>query len=267
MVRNALLRGCGFCCAVLLLLGAVRAEAGRVRDAPVVAAAADLQFALAEAAASFTRESGMRLKLSFGSSGNFHRQIRQGGPFELFLSADEKYPLDLAARGLTLDRGELYAVGRIVIMVPHGSPLRADGGLADLRAAIGDGRLRKFAIANPEHAPYGRAAKDALTQAGLWEEVSPSLVLGENASQATQFALRGSTQGGIVPYSLALAPEVARLGQAALIPAEWHAPLRQRMVLLKNAGPAARAFYAYLGQPEARAILRRYGFVLPGEAE
>lgn len=232
---------------------------------PIVAAAADLKFALGEVADVFARETGITVRISFGSSGNFHQQLVQGGPFELYLSADEKYPLDLAARGLTMDRGVLYAVGRIAVITPHGSPLKPDPDLADLRAALADGRLRRFAIANPEHAPYGRAAREALEQAGLWHSMTPWLVLGENASQATRFALSGSAQGGIVPWSLALAPPVARLGQAALIPADRHQPLRQRMVLLKNAGQEARLFYDFLQQPSARAILRRYGFFLPGE--
>ena len=232
---------------------------------PVVAAASDLKFALGEVATAFTRQTGIKVRLSFGSSGNFYQQIVQGGPFELYLSADEKYPLDLATRGLAMDRGVLYAVGRIAIMTPHGSSLKPDPDLADLRAALADGRLRRFSIANPEHAPYGRAAREALEQAGLWHGLAPWLVLGENASQATRFALSGSAQGGIVPWSLALAPAVARLGQAALIPADRHQPLRQRMVLLKKAGPEARSFYDYLQQPSARVILRRYGFLLPGE--
>lgn len=236
-------------------------------DAPPIAAAADLKFALAEIARTFEKDTGRKLKLSFGSSGNFTHQIEQGAPFELFLSADENYIFRLAEKGIAADRGVLYAIGRVVLFAPHGSTLKADESLADLKAALADGRLKRFAIANPDHAPYGRAARAALQHAGLWEAIQPKLVLGENASQATQFAAAGSSQGGIVPLSLSLAPEVAKLGTFALIPAAWHAgePLRQRMALTKKAGETARAFHAYLQQPAARAVFVRYGFVLPDE--
>lgn len=252
-------------CALILGVGNVAAEENRGSAPPVITAAADTKYALEEIAAAFTSETGKSVKISFGSSGNAYRQLQQGAPFEMFLSADEKYALDLADKGMTLDRGTLYAVGRIVIMVPLDSALKPDDELADLRVALGDGRLQKFAIPNPEHAPYGRAAKEALQKAGLWEMIEPKLVLGEDASQATQFALKGSAQGGILPFSFSSAPAIAKLGKAVLIPADWHKPLRQRMVLMKNAGPVTKEFYAYLQQPAARSILIRYGFVLPEE--
>jgi molybdate transport system substrate-binding protein len=234
-------------------------------EPPTVAAAADLQFALTEVGEAFAAESGLEVKLAFGSSGNFARQIRQGAPFQMFLSADENYVLDLAEEGFTRDDGALYAVGRIVIIAPHGSPLAAGGMLEDLRAALVDGRVQKFAIANPEHAPYGRRAEEALRHAGLWEAIENRLVLGENVSQAAQFATSGSAQGGIIAYSLALSPKVSALGTFELIPAEWHDPLRQRMVLLKAAGSAAERFFGFMQERAARAIMRKYGFVLPGE--
>jgi molybdate transport system substrate-binding protein len=238
----------------------------RADEPPLVAAAADLRFALPEIAEAFRRESGLAVKLAFGSSGNFYRQILQGAPFQVFLSADEKYPLDLAARHLALDTGSLYAVGRLALIVPPGSPLKPDGTLADLRGALAAGRVGRFAIANPEHAPYGVRAMEALQHAGLWEAIKPKLVLGENVSQAAQFALAGGSDGGIIAYSLALAPEVARRSRYSLIPQNWHQPLRQRAVLLDGAGDGARRFYAYLREPSSRAIFRRYGFVLPDEA-
>jgi molybdate transport system substrate-binding protein len=237
----------------------------RAQEAPVIAAAADLQFALTEVADAFKAETGKEVRLTFGSSGNFFRQIRQAAPFQMYLSADEQFVFDLAAEGLTSDDGALYAIGRIVIIAPHGSPLKADSDLADLRAALTDGRLRKFAIANPEHAPYGHRAEEALRHAGLWEPIHDKLVLGENVSQAAQFATSGGAQGGIIAYSLALSAGVKKLGTFALIPESWHQPLRQRMVLLRNAGGTAREFYAFMQSPAARVIMRRYGFVLPGE--
>ena len=229
-------------------------------DVPAVAAASDLKFALDELAGRFAGETGRRVRLSFGSSGNFARQIEQGAPYQLFLSADEALVFRLADKGLTADRGSLYAVGRIVLIVPRGSPLEPDGELRDLAAALADGRLKRFAIANPEHAPYGKRAEEALRHAGLWDAIRPRLVLGENVSQAAQFATSGSAQGGIVAQSLALAPQVGGNASFALIPAHWHQPLRQRMVLTKGAGETARAFHDWLRQPAAREVLARYGF-------
>ncbi len=235
-------------------------------DKPNIAAAADLQFALPEVAAAFQEATGKIVQLSFGSSGNFARQLREGAPFELFFSADENFVFDLAKDGIARDDGELYAIGRIVLIVPNGSPLKADGSLADLGAALADGRLDKFAIANPDHAPYGKRAEEALRHRGLWPAIQSKLVFGENVSQAAQFATSANAQGGIIAYSLALSPKVRALGQFALIPAEWHEPLRQRMALMKTAGAVASEFYAFAKSPPAREIFRRYGFALPGEA-
>ena len=236
-----------------------------VNAQPVVAAASDLKFAVEEIARQFTAETGSQLRLVFGSSGNFARQIEQGAPFHLFMSADEELVFRLADAGKTLDRGVLYAVGRLVLVAPHGSALKVDAELKDLTPALKDGRLQRFAIANPEHAPYGKRAEEALRHAGLWDAVKPRVVLGENVSQAAQFALSGNAQGGLVAYSLVLAPELANKGRFALVPASWHQPLRQRMVLVKPADETARAFYAYLQQPKARAVMIRFGFGVPGE--
>jgi molybdate transport system substrate-binding protein len=265
--RSGLLYGALAGLRVLVCLTLLMASFGRAmaQDAPVVAAAADLQFALEEVAQTFYQKTGKAVRLTFGSSGNFAQQIQNGAPFELFLSADEGYVRGLAVRGLTLNEGVLYAIGRIVLFIPRSSPLRTDEEMRDLRAALADRLVRKFAIANPEHAPYGRAAREALQHQGLWDAVQPYLVLGESASQAAQFAASGSAQGGIIPLSLAQAPEVSKRGDFALLPAEWHQPLQQRMVLLRQAGETAKAFYDYLQTPPARAILVRYGFALPGE--
>lgn len=233
---------------------------------PAVAAAANLQVALPEIVDAYKAETGETVRLTFGSSGNFVRQIRAGAPFEIFLAADEKFIDDLRRDGLTRGAGDLYALGRIVLLLPQGSPLKPDATLADLAAAITDGRLKRFAIANPEHAPYGMRAEEALRAAGIWEAIQPRLVLGENVSQAAQFALSGGAEGGIVALSLALAPTLAAQGAHVLIPETMHSPLRQRMALLRGASPAAERFYAWLGGETARATLRRYGFLPPGEA-
>jgi molybdate transport system substrate-binding protein len=239
------------------------AAALQARPAATVAAAADLKFALEDIAAGFEKATGHRLRLVFGSSGHFKTQILQGAPLHLFMSADEAFVFELADAGRTVDRGRAYAVGRIGILVPGGGVLKPDGELKDLAAALHDGRLKRFAIANPEHAPYGARAMEALQHAGLWDAIRPKLVYGENIAQAAQFAVSGSTQGGIVALSLALAPAVARSGSFALIPQGWHQPLKQRMVLVKGAPPAAHAFHAHMATPAAQAVMRRHGFELP----
>ena len=249
----------GHLLAASALLLCLAAHAGKA----TVAAASDLKFAMEEVAVRFEKETGHELVLVFGSSGNFKTQILQGAPFHLFMSADEGFVHELADAGKTQDRGRAYAVGRIGIMVPTGSPLKADGELKDLAAALKDGRLQKFAIANPEHAPYGARAREALQHAGLWESLQGKLVLGENISQTAQFATSGSTQGGIIALSLARAPAISRLGAFQLIPENWHQPLRQRMVLLKGAPPEAKAFYTYISTPVAREIMERHGFAMP----
>jgi molybdate transport system substrate-binding protein len=232
---------------------------------PLVSGAADLQFALLEVAARFRAETGQEVRLSFGSSGNIARQIEQGSPVELFLSADEAFVFRLAEGGHTRDRGELYAIGRIVLFAPPGSPLRTADGMEAIRAALDASQIRRFAIANSEHAPYGRAAEQALRATGLWDRIRPHLVFGENVAQAAQFALAGGSQGGIVAYSLVIAPALKQRGTFHLLSDTLHEPLRQRMVLNRRAGPIAERFYAYMQQPAAREIMRRYGFALPGE--
>jgi len=247
-----------------LALYMTRAE-DQSADVPVIAAAADLQFAVTELAAAFEADTGRKVKLSFGSTGNFATQIRQGAPFQLFMAADQKFIADLYQEGFTRDEGDLYAEGRIVLIVPHGSILKADEAMDDLAAQLEAGRITRFAIANPEHAPYGLRAEEALRHRRLWEQVQPHLVMGENVSQAAQFALSGDAQGGIIAYSLALAPEIRAKGEFALIPHDWHEPLLQRMALLKNAGPVAEEFYAFLKTPKAREIMKTFGFILPTE--
>lgn len=249
---------------VMLILSSAPALASGV---PTVAAASDLQFALSEVAERFRAETGQQVRLNFGSSGNFRRQIAQGAPFELYLSADEAYVAALHEEGHTVDAGVRYAVGRLVWLQRPGDLPDPEDPLAGVRQAIaahqaGQGRAR-LALANPSHAPYGVAARQALERAGLWASSEPLRILGENVSQAAQFALSPDARGGLVAYSLALAPALAERSEHVLIPAAWHQPLNQRMALIQGAGETARAFYAYLQQPEARGILADYGFTLP----
>lgn len=253
--------------AVLVAAAACYTANAESNGTPIVAAAASVQFALDEIIDSYYSRTGIHIRLSLGSSGNLSRQIRQGAPYQLFLSADEHYVRELASDGLTEGDGVLYSIGRLAIFIPHESPLTADGSLEDLRASITDGRLKRFAIANPEHAPYGRRAEEALRHAGLWEAIRARLIFGENVAQAAQFAASSNAQGGIVAYSLALSPPVSALGEFALIPADWHRPLRQRMVLVRGAGADARRFYEFLQQPPARVLFRKYGFEAPRNSD
>ena len=245
------------------LMASLTASRGIAQALPArIAAASDLQFALPEVAARFHAASPHRVELSFGSSGNFARQIQQGAPLDLFFSADEAFVLQLADAGLTRDRGSLYAIGRIALIVPAASALSLDDKLDGLRRDWP--QVRRFAIANPEHAPYGRAAREALQKLDLWTQAQDRLVLGENISQATQYVSTGAAQAGITALSLALAPPVAALTRHRPLPDSLHQPLRQRMVLLKDARPAAVAFQEFLATAEARAILSHYGFSAPG---
>jgi len=239
--------------------------AGTAAGAEVsVAAAADLKFALDAAVPDFRKSRpDVDVKVTYGSSGSFFAQIESGAPFDLFLSADVDYPEKLAARGLTVPGSEfLYATGRIVVWVRKESPLDVAG--QGLSALTGPS-VKKVAIANPRHAPYGRAAEAALKSLGAWDAVREKLVFGENVAQAAQFVESGAADAGIVALSLALAPEMAVKGRWAEIPPSAHPPLRQGGVILKSsASPdAAKVFRDYLVGPAGRAVLTRYGFALP----
>ena len=249
--------------AIAALVATACAPLAAAAEIANVAAASDLQFALTDIAAAFHAKTGREVRLAFGSSGNFRRQIADGAPFDVFLSADASYADALVAERRTQGDGVIYAVGRIALFVRNGSAVHADAELRGVAAALRAGTLHKFAIANPEHAPYGRAAREALQHAGLWTAISPHLVLGENVSQAAQFAINGGADAGIVAYSLLRAPGVAGRGRSVVLPASDHAPLVQKMVLLARAGDTARAFYAFVQTAAARAILERYGFEAP----
>ncbi len=230
---------------------------------PTIAAAANLNFALEEVADRFARDTGARVELVFGASGTLARQIQDGAPFEMFLAADEEFPNQLSAARLTRDPGVVYAVGRLVIFAPRGSPLVVDDRLEGLARLLRTGGVSRFAIANPEIAPFGRAAEAVLRKRGLWEAMRARLVLGDTIAQAAQFATTGNAVGGLIAYSLALSPGFAERGTYAVVPEADHPPIRQRMVLLKRAGPVAERFYQYLQGADARAMLRRHGFAVP----
>jgi len=247
---------------VLGLLIAFQATLAAQRP-PTIAAAANLNFALTEIAKQFERAQGTHVEMVFGASGTLTRQIRDGAPFEMFLAADEEFPNQLTAAGLTRDAGTVYAVGRLAIFAPKGSPLAVDERLEGLSRLAKAGGVTRFAIANPDVAPYGRAAEAVLRKRGLWDALRSKIVLGDSITQAAQFATTGNAVGGLIAYSLVLSPGFPDRGSYAVIPAGDHPPLRQRMVLLKRAGAVATAFYAFVQGDTARAILRKYGFAVP----
>ena len=229
-----------------------------------IAAAADLKFALDEIVVLFNRaHPADQVETIYGSSGKFQAQIRQGAPFDLYFSADIAYPRALRAEGFAASEVQPYAVGRIVLW----SPSRDAGKMA--LADLADPAMRKVAIANPKHAPYGKRAEEALRTAGVWEKVEAKLVYGENVAQAAQFVQTGNVQAGIIALSLALSPELAKQGSYALIPDRLHQPLEQGFIVTKRAtgNPLAQAFASFMAGQEARAIMTRYGFVLPGEVK
>lgn len=230
-----------------------------------VAAAADTRFALDELAALFKRRQGVQVQVTYGSSGQLATQIEQGAPFDLFFSADEQLIRHLGAQGLIVEQTEqIYGIGRIVIWVPRASPIDPGGGLR----ILADDRIRFIAIANPDHAPYGRAAAQAIRVSGLWDRVHAKLVFGENISQALQFARTGNADVGIIALSLAIAPPVLPTGRYGFIPASLHDPIRQAAGVVARSPrlEQAKAFLAFVTGPEGQHVLRRYGFTLPGES-
>jgi molybdate transport system substrate-binding protein len=229
-----------------------------------VAAAADLRSAMDDLVAAFaTARPGIDVRVAYGSSGTFAAQIANGAPFDVFFSADASYPRRLEAAGLAAPGAtRLYAIGRLVVWVPLDSPLDVEGGGL---ALLADEAVRTVAIANPEHAPYGRAAVAALAAAGVLAAVEPKLVLGENVSQAAQFVETGGADAGVIALSLALAPPLAGRGRHVLVPVDSYPPLEQGAVVLAAARDpdAAAAFLAFAVGGDGQRVLARYGFEGP----
>ncbi len=247
---------------ILLFCLSICATPARATGPLRVAAASDLKFAMEEIAAAFERHNpASRVEVISGSSGRFYQQIANGAPFDLFFSADIEYPRKLQESGLVASEIRTYAFGRLLLW---SATLPVKEGLA----ALADDRFRKVAIANPAHAPYGQRAQASLAYYGLLDKVGPKLVLGENVSQAAQFAQTGAAEAAIIALSLASAPGMKGQGNAFLIDERSHPPLEQGYVVLKRAeaNPDAARFGAYVASGEVRTILRKYGFRLPGEA-
>jgi len=240
------------------ITGVNLAVAGEIR----IAAASDLNFAFKDIVAEYEKTTGNHVKVTLGSSGNFFAQIQNGAPFDLYFSADIAYPRKLEEAGLTVP-GSLYqyAVGRIVLWTGNGSHLDLSKGLEILCEPT----IRKIAIANPMHAPYGRAAVAAMEHAQVYHRVKDKLVLGENISQTAQFVESGAADVGIIALSLALAPPMQAAGHYWEIPADAYPPVEQGAVILmggKNQ-ESAKAFLSFVQGAEGQTIMTRYGFVVP----
>jgi len=234
----------------------------RAPSALAIAAASDLQSVMPGLGERFERETGHQVAFTFGSSGNFFSQIRNGAPFDVFFSADVDYPRQLEKAGLT-EPGTLkpYAIGKLVVYAPTSAGVDLGRGLSVLT----DARIRRIAIANPEHAPYGRAAVAALTHARLYDGVRPKLVLGENISQAAQFVQSGNAEVGLLALSLALSPALRSAGTYVEVPVSFYPPIEQAAVVIR-ASPqkdTARQFLVFLERPVSVKTMRDAGFLEP----
>jgi molybdate transport system substrate-binding protein len=245
---------------VLTLILAVVLSAGQDIT---VAAAADLQSAMQEVVGRFQEQTGKTVRITYGSSGNFFQQIQNGAPFDVFFSANLDYAKKLDAAGLT-EPGSYhqYARGKIVIWVRKHSTVDLSSGIR----ALLDPSIKKIAIANPEHAPYGQAAVAAMRKADIYETLKDKFVLGENISQTASFVVSGAADIGIVALSLALSPNMKDKGRYAEIPASDYPPIEQACVVLKSAKnkQLSQDFLAYIKTTATRDIFERYGFEVPG---
>ena len=227
-----------------------------------IAAAADLQFVMQDIAARFQKETGKSVKLIYGSSGNFFQQVQNGAPFDMFFSANLDYARKLEAAGLSED-GTFYryAIGKIVIWVPNDSKLDVSSGLQSLLNPA----IKKIAIANPQHAPYGQAAVAAMKKENIYDQVADKFVLGENISQTASFVLSRSADVGIVALSLALSPNMKDKGRYAEIPGTDYPPIEQACVILKSSQQkeTVKAFLKFIQTPTVTKLFRAYGFDVP----
>jgi len=243
--------------AAMLAWPAVAPAAG---GALAVACAANLMPVFPAIAARFERHSGTAVKVTYGSSGVFTRQIAHGAPFDVFVAADTRYPQRLVAAGLARGEPRVYAAGRCVLLAHRGAaPARAvppRQAAAELAARAGT----RFAIPNPAHAPYGRAAEEILRHLGLWQSLQGRLVVGENAAQATRFVADGNAAAGIAPTSIAGTGAVRRQTEQWQLPADWHAPLQQALLVLKGAPSAAERFAEYMLGAEVGRLLTGAGY-------
>ena len=236
--------------------GLARAQTRSLR----IAAASDLRFALDEALLPFRdAHPGATIEAVYGASGRLATQLRNGAPFDVFMSADIAFAREAYDAGVAVDVPRVYAIGRLAAWSAN-----AELGRQPLAVLVRDPRVTRFAIANPAHAPYGQRAIQALRSQGLESDAKPKLVLGDNVSQAATFIDSGAAQAGLIAHSLVLSPALAGKGAWTLIPQAWHAPLEQALVMTRRAAdnPLAAAFLQHLDAPARRTLLQRHGFGL-----
>jgi molybdate transport system substrate-binding protein len=238
-------------------------SAAALAEKITVAAAADLKFAMDDIVGQFAQSNpGDEVSVVYGSSGKFHTQIQQGAPFDMFFSADIAFPQSLARAGLVAGEVTPYAVGRLVLWSAS-----LDATKMTL-ASLTDPKVIRIAIANPKHAPYGKRAEEALRAAGLWDKVESKLIFGENIAATAQYVQTGNAQVGLIAQSLAISQELASKGGHVLIDDKLHSPLEQGFVITRRAASSALAkrFAQHMSSKGARAVMVKYGFVLPSES-
>ena len=241
----------------LILLSATLSHA----QTASVAVAANMKDAFAEINTAFKATGKSEMRVVYGSSGNFTAQIMNGAPFSLFISADEKFPLELYKNGKTVDEGRVYAIGKIVIFTKSSSGLKLSNDKADLLRAIA--KANKVSIAKPELAPYGNAAVEYMKAEGLWDFVKDKLVYGDNIGVATMYVVSGAADLGFTALSLAKSPDVSRDTNYVPLNDKQYEPIKQRMVLIKGAPQEVVDLYKFIQSPTAKNILLKYGYVVP----
>ena len=226
-----------------------------------IAVAANMKDAFAEIATVFKSTGRPEMRVVYGSSGNFTTQIMNGAPFNLFIAADEHFPLELYKNGKTLDEGSVYAIGKLAIIVKTSSGIHLLGGKTEMAQAIA--RANKVALAKPELAPYGRAAVQYLKTEGLWDLAKDKLVYGDNIGAATTYVVSGAADLGFTAFSLAKSPELSKQTSFLLVDPKLYEPIQQRMVLIKGAPQEAVDLYRFMQGPQAKLILQKYGYSIP----
>ena len=250
-------------CTVVMFLMICFPDNVRADEKILIAAASDLNFAMNEICRDFEKtHSSIRVEVSYGSSGNFYAQIKQGAPYDIFFSADASYPARLEEEGFAVKgQQQLYAIGKIILWIPRKLTLNPQKGLNIVLKP----EIKKLAIANPKHAPYGRAAEESLRYYGLWDKVQGKLVFGENILQAAQFVQTGSADAGIIALSLAISPKMVKDGSYWIIPTESYSRLEQGYAVLQRGKgtSSVKAFLEFVQGKKGKKILSDFGFILP----
>ena len=226
-----------------------------------VAVAANMKDAFAEISAAFKSTGKPDVRVVYGSSGNFTAQIMNGAPFNLFIAADEYFPMELYKNGKTIDEGSVYAIGKLALITKNNSGIVLADNKVELAKAIA--KANKVAIAKPELAPYGKAAVEFLNAEGLWDLAKDKLVYGDNIGVATTYVVTGAAEIGFTALSLAKSPEVTKETNSILLNPQFYEPIRQRMVLMKGAPQDAKDLYRFMQGAQAKVILIKYGYATP----